>query len=186
MTRYFISIRQFDNSVRPFCSGANCFLRGKNLHSKTLRLHYGAAGQVAATEPGRKSQIVLDTGAHSRLAAGRFPLNDYGVQTFRGAINGGGQTSRTSSHNGQVVEAGLGARPQPNFLCDVGRYTFKKFRSVGEKHHRETGRLWAQSFEQAFGLRIIDGSFDVDPLIRNVVASQEVAQLVASRRPAGS
>src|SRR5271166_2334803 len=108
------------------------------------------------------------------------------MQTFGGSINGSGQTGRPPTHNRQIIKAGLGARAQPNFLCDVGGYTLKKLWPVGEEHHGEIGRLWTESFQEALGFWIIGGKLDVSPLIGGVVARQEVAQLVRSGRPAGA
>src|SRR4029077_15050394 len=105
----------------------NRFLRRQDFYSKTLSLHYGTPGQVSATQPCRKSKIVLDAGTHSSLAARRLALDNYGVQTFRSAINGGSQTSGPPTDNRQVVETGLSTRSQPNLLRDVRGNTLEQF-----------------------------------------------------------
>src|SRR5207253_7685583 len=125
VTRDLVPIHQLDDSVRSFCSDANSFLRRQDFHPETLGLYDGTPGQIAATEAGWKSKIVLNAGAHSSLAAGRFPLNHHCMQTFRGAIDGSGQTGRSSTYDRQIVEASLGARPQPYLLSDVRGHTLK-------------------------------------------------------------
>src|SRR3984957_19372391 len=69
VTRYLVSVRQLDDSVRPFDADANHFLRRQDLHSETLGLHHGPPRQIGTTESGRKSEIVLDAGAHTGLTA---------------------------------------------------------------------------------------------------------------------
>src|SRR5207244_12161134 len=127
-------------------------------------LPHRTPGQIAATEPGRKSKVVLNAGAHSSLATGRFPLNHHSVQTFRGAINGRSQTSGPASDNGKVVKTGLRPRPQAHFLRHVRRYTFEKLRPVREQHNREVARLWTYSCEQALRFRAIGRRFNIDHL----------------------
>ena len=99
VARDLVPIRQFNDSVRTFGSDADSFLRSQDFHSETTGLNDGPPGQIAATEPGGKSEIVLDARTHTRLAAGRFPLNYHGMQTFGGAINRGGQTGGPTSHD---------------------------------------------------------------------------------------
>ena len=99
VTRNLISIRQLNDSVRAFGTDADRFLR-QDLDPETLRLHDGAPGKIGAAETGRKSQIVFDAGTHPRLTAGRFALNHYGVQAFGSSVNGSGETSGASTHDG--------------------------------------------------------------------------------------
>ena len=186
VARDLVPIHQLDDPVRTFCSDADSFLRRQDFHSETLGLEHGTPGQIAATEAGGKSKIVLNAGAHSGLTAGCFPLNHYCMQTFRGAIDGSGQPGRPSADNRQIIETGLGARPQSDLLRDVGGYTLKKLRPVGKQHHGEIASLRAQCLQEAFGFRIIGGTLDVNPLIRDTVARQEVPQLIGPRRPAGA
>src|SRR4029077_5673871 len=125
-------------------------------------------------------------GTHSGLAAGRFPLDYNRVQTFRGAINSSGQTSRPSTDNRQIIKAGLGARPQPDLLRDVRGHTLKQLRPVWKKNYRETGGLWAQGIHKTLCLRIIRRRLDINPLIGDVIAREKIPQLVRARRPAGA
>src|SRR4029077_7464982 len=177
------SIRQLQDSVRRLGSNINRLLRRQNFHSKTLGLHYRTPGQIATTEPHWKPKIVLNAGAHSSLAAGRFPLDYYRVQTFRGAINGSGQTGRPSTDNRQIIKASLGASSQSDFLRNVRRDTLKQLRPPWKKNRREIRSLWAQRVQKAFGLRIVGRRLDINPLIRDVITRKKVSQLVRSRRP---
>ena len=184
MARNFVSVRQLDDPVRPFRPDADRFLRRQDFHAKTLRLHHRAPRQIAAAEPRRKSQIILDARTHSRLAAGRFPLDHHRMQAFRRAIDRRRQSRRPSAHDRQIIKVGLRPRPQPHFLGDIRRQAFQKLGSVREKHNRKTRGLRAQRLQKPLGLRIIGGNLHVDPLVRNVIARQEVAQIIRPRRPA--
>ena len=108
---------RYEPSVRT----ADGFLRRQNLHAEALRLHHRAPRKIAAAEARRKTEIIFDARTHSRLAAGRLPLDHHRVQAFRRSVNGGGQACRPSTDNRQIIEAGLRAGSQPHLLRNVGR-----------------------------------------------------------------
>src|SRR5207253_11403917 len=92
------------------------FLRSENFHSKSPGLGHGAAGEIVAAEPGRKTEVVLDARAEPGLTAGRFAFDHHRVQAFAGAIDGGSETGGAASDNGEVVEAGLRVRAETGFV----------------------------------------------------------------------
>src|SRR5262249_62393097 len=104
----------------------------------TLSLYYGTAGQIAATEADRKSQVVLDAGAHSRLPAWSFLLDHHGVQAFGSAIHSSGKPRRPSAYDRQIIKIGLRARPQTDFLSHFRRHTLDEACSIGKQHYRKT------------------------------------------------
>ena len=180
----FVSVRQLDDSVRAFRADANRFLRRQNFHSKTLGLHHRAPRQIVAAEPRWKSQIILDARTHSRLAAGRFPLDHHRVQSLGRAINRSRQARRPSAHDGQIIKIGLRPGPQSHLLGDIRRKALQKLGSVGKQHNRKIRRLRPQRLQQPLGFRIVGGNLHIDPLIRNMIARQKVAQVIRPRRPA--
>src|SRR5262245_12734809 len=126
MARDLVPVRQFNESVRSFRPDVNSLQRRKNFDAETLSLHHSAASQIAATEADRKSQVILDTGAHSRLPARSFLLNHHGVQPFGGAIHSSSKPRRPSADDRQVIKIGLRARPQSDLLSHLRRHTLEK------------------------------------------------------------
>ncbi len=58
-------------------------------------------------ETGRKAQVVLDAHAAAGLPARRRALEDYGIQSFGCAVDGGGETRRSGAHDREVVHRAL-------------------------------------------------------------------------------
>ena len=179
-----VSVGQFNEAIGAFGSHADGLLRRQNFYTKTLRLHHRAPGQIGSTEPHGESKIVLDARAHASLTAGGFALNHHRVQALGRSINGSSQAGRASTHDGQVIKVGLGACPQTNPLGYVGWDTFQKLGAVREKYDRKTSGVGPQNFQETLGFRVIGGKLDVNPLIGNSVARQEISQLVGPGRPA--
>src|SRR5580704_2445275 len=143
-----VPIRQLNNPVGAFSAGAGRFQRRQNLHSKTHRLGDCAPSQVVPTEPGGKSQIILDARTHSCLASRRFALDHHRMQTFRSSVNRGRQARGTAADNREIVEVGLRACAQPNLLGDICWHALQKFCPVGKKYDGKIGGLRSQSLHQ--------------------------------------
>ena len=109
MARDFVTIGCFNHAIRAFDAYAERFLRRENFHAKPLRLHHGAARQIATAKPHRKSQIIFDARTHAGLPARSFAFDHHRVQTFGGAVNGGGQTRGPSTDNCQIIKIRLRA-----------------------------------------------------------------------------
>src|SRR2546430_3267688 len=86
--------------------------------------------QIAASEAGRKAEVILDARTEASLAAGSFAFDDDGAQTFTGAVDRGGESRGTAAHDGEVIEISLGARTQANLVGD-GR---KRRLEIGRAH----------------------------------------------------
>src|SRR5881397_1028062 len=138
MARDLVPVRQFNESIRSFRSDVNSLQRRKNFDAETLSLYHSAASQIAATEADRKSQIILDTGTHSRLPARSFLLNHHGVQAFGGAIHSSGKPRRPSAYDSQVIKIGLRAHPKTDFFSHFRRHALEKFCSIDRKYDRKT------------------------------------------------
>src|SRR4051794_28069781 len=110
MTGELGAIAQGDEACRSFGSQRGGLLRRYDLDAEASRLRDRPSCQIGAAETGWKPKIVLDPRAHPGLAAGRLPFDEDGVQTLRGAVNGGGQPGRPAADNHQIVEgkSGLG------------------------------------------------------------------------------
>ena len=178
------AVRQLDNPVRPFDAHADRLLRRQDFHPETLRLHHRAARQVVAAETVRESQVVFDARTHSRLPARRFALDHHRVQSFRRAINGGRQSGRPSTHDRQIVEVGLRPRPQPD---PSARPPPARCPAAWSRRETAPPADWQRLRPSASSSRLVSGSlaesFDVNPLVRDMIARQEIPQLVGARRP---
>src|SRR5207248_6134556 len=89
-------------------------LRREDLHAEAPCLRHRAPRQVAAGEPGREAEVVLDARAGPRLPAGRFTLDEHGVESFGGAVDRGGEPSRPATDDDEVVEWPLGTGAPAN------------------------------------------------------------------------
>ena len=65
------------------------------------------------------------------------------MQSLRCAVNGSGQTSRTSTYDREIVEAGLGASTHAYLLCNFCRSAVQNLGAIGEQHDREFTRIAA-------------------------------------------
>ena len=61
--------------------------RAREVGAELLRLHDGSLGEVAAGDPGRKPEVVLDARAGPCLASDGGHLDDQGLQSLGGAID---------------------------------------------------------------------------------------------------
>src|SRR5437879_6362494 len=78
-------------TTRVWRSDAARRLRGAQLHAGPLGLHHRPAGQVRAAEALRKTEIVLDARAGTRLAARGFALDHQRAQPLGSAVDRRGQ-----------------------------------------------------------------------------------------------
>ena len=182
----FISVRQFNYAIRTFCANAHRFLRRQDFHAEPLRLDHCAAREIAAAQSHWESQIIFDARTHSGLAAGSFAFNHHGVQALGGTIHGCRESRRAAAYNRQIVEIRLGPRLQTNALRDVRRYALEQFGPIRKKYDRQARSLWTKYLEQTFRFWIIGRGFDIDPLIGNTIARQEIAKFIGLGRPARS
>src|SRR5262249_31888638 len=133
-----VPVRQFNESIRSFRSDVDSLQRRKNFDAETLSLVHSAASQVAATEADRKSQIILDTGTHSRSPACTFLPNHHVEQPYETTIHSSGKPRRPSAYDRQLIKIGLRTRPQTDFLSHFRRYTLEESCSIGKQHDRKT------------------------------------------------
>ncbi len=70
----------------------------------------GPPGQVAAPDPGREAQVVLDPGALPGLAPDGLPLDEHRLQALGAAVDGGAQPGGAAAHHDEVVEREVGRR----------------------------------------------------------------------------
>src|SRR5437763_922211 len=74
-----------------------------------------AAGEFGAADPGRESEVVLNSSGSARLASERRALDDQRVESLGGAIDGGGEAGAPASDHEQVdflARRQLAADPQ--------------------------------------------------------------------------
>ena len=156
----------------------------QQLRAEAARLGHGAPRQVGPAEADREAKVVLDPRALARLPTRRLPLEQQRLEALRGAVDGGGQASRPAADDDEVVEGllGAGAEADPLGDLDVGR--LRQGRAVGEDDHRQAsagGALAAHRLDQTAALLV---GLDVEPAVGDLVARQELADLVGTGRPA--
>ena len=186
MTGDFRAVGEFQVAIRAVDANAGDFLWSKNLDTKTLCLRHGAAGEVAASESGRKTQIIFDARAEAGLATGGFTFDDDGAQALAGAIDGRCKSGGATADNGEIVEISLSAGAEANLVGDGRERRLGETRAIGKQNEREGSRLRTKRIHEAAHFRVAFGKLDVNPLIRNLIARQKIAQLVRAIGPAGA
>jgi hypothetical protein len=76
--------------------------RAGEVGAELLRLHDRPLGQLAARDPGREPEVVLDPRAGSCLAADRDHLDTQGPKPLGGAVDRGGQAGRAPTDDHEV------------------------------------------------------------------------------------
>ena len=156
-------------------------LRRQHLGAEARRLGQRAARQVGAAQPGRESQVVLDSRRRAGLAPGRLALDEQGREPLRGAVDGGGQTRRPASGDHQVVVRQRRVRPQPDPLGDLRVRRPDEVAAVGEDDERLVQRIHAGARGQGDRLGV---GLDVEPAVRELVPGEVVLDGVPTNRPA--
>ena len=155
-------------------------LRSEDLGTESPRLSQSPAGQVAPGQPRGKPKVVLDARAHARLPSGSFGLDQQRAEPLRGPVHGRGQPGRARPHDHEVVVGELcllGHADAGRNLRDRGSLDDS---AVGEHHQRQACAL-PRGLHYRSGLI---GDFDVEPLVGDLVAPEEVLKLMRGRRPA--
>ncbi len=146
--------------------------RARDAGAKSLRLDHCPLGEVAAGDPRRKPQVILDARTASCLASDYGHLDDQGAQSFRGAIDCRRETSwpRTDDEEveaafGKAVDGQAEILRQPSW----GRAAQDRTR---DDHDRQLARRDTQLAQQ-----MVDSSVAVrvQPLMGDPVARQELA-----------
>lgn len=153
---------------------------GEDLGTQSPRLSQPPSGQVAPGQPGGKPKVVLDARAHARLPAGSLGLDQQRAEPLRGPVHGRGQPGRTRPHDHQVVVAELGILGHADAGCNLRDRGSLDDSAVGEHHQRQACAL-PRGLHHLPGLI---GDFDVEPLVGDLVAPEEVLKLMRRRRPA--
>ena len=133
------------------------------------RLGHGQGGEVAAGDPGRKPQVVLDAGAGARLAAGQLRLHGQRGEPLGGAVDRGGQPGRPGADDDEI-EAALRDRldGQAQMLGDHAGSGPADDGRAGQ-HHRQVGAGQVEFVDEAFDVGL---GLGVEPLVGQPVAGQ--------------
>ncbi len=78
-----------------------------------------AARQIASTQARREAKIVFDARTQARLSTGGLAIDHHRLQSLRGSVDRGRQTSGTAADNREVIELRVGAGLQPDFLGEL-------------------------------------------------------------------
>ena len=175
------AVGELDDLVVVLHAHAGDGLRPEQLGAEALGLGQGAAGELRAAEAVGKAQVVFDGRALAGLAAGRAALDHQRAQPFGRAINGRAQAGGAGAHDDEIVEGRAGAGAQPDFFGQLGGGGLEQVAAVGHQDDGQVGDGALKLFEQHAGL--IAG-LDVEPVIRDLIAGQEIFQVVGLGRPA--
>ena len=153
-------------------------LLSKHLGAEAAGLREGAAREVGSTDAGRKPEVVLDLGAGAGLAAGRVVLDEQGAQPLRSAVDRRGQPRGTRADDHEIVEGQARPRLHADLFGQLAVRRGDEIAAVGEEEDRQLRRV-AERADQLPRRRVL---VDVDPLIGDLIAGQELLHGVAPRR----
>jgi hypothetical protein len=163
--------------VRSLDAQTGYLLRCDQLRPEAVRLHDRASGEVPSAQTLGKTEVVLDARAHAGLSARRLAFDEGGAQTLGGPVDRRRQTGRTAAHDDQIVEG----QPGTDQEADLGRDLLVGRRDQDLALRQDDDRQFAGvgvDVELGRRLRI---RLDVDPQIRNLIAGEEIAQVVRGR-----
>ena len=155
--------------------------REQERRSEDPRLLVGALRELGPAQPTREAEVVADAGARACLAADRLALDDERAQSFRGCIDRRGESRRAGPDDHDVELAGLvelSSHPGP-VLREILRLRVDERRPVRKDDHWNVGSGLPAGAEQLDSLGRIAGM----ECMRHAVSREEIAQLVAARRP---
>ena len=145
---------------------------------EAARLQRRFRGQLAAADPGREAEVVLDPRARPGLAARRPGLDHQRPQSLRAAVDRRRQSGRPGAEDDQVEALAVDLGAQAQLTRDLRRR--------GVAHHgprvEEDRRFLArdlQPLEHLVGLGI---GVDVVPVDREEVAFEQVAHFEGAAR----
>src|SRR5438874_10970964 len=70
---------------------------------ETIRLELRAVREIAAADPSREAEEVLNQRRCARLSARGIALQDHCIESFRSGVDGCGQTGRSSANNRYIA-----------------------------------------------------------------------------------
>src|SRR5262249_28580607 len=136
------------------------------LDAEALRLCQGTSSEILATEAGRKAQIVLNAGAHASLPPRSFTFDQHRLESFRSAVDSGGQAGRPGANDDEVIEGLFSFHAKTDFFCDLERGRLNQRGPIRKDHHGQLiftgmGRLEERT---RFGILL-----NVEPLVWDLV-----------------
>ena len=138
------------------------------------RLDRGSLGQLAAGDPGRKAEIVLDPSGGAGLTAGGDCVDSLNVEALRGRVEGSGEPTGPRTHDHDVAQRGRragGAEADRSSELGVARIS-QDLPSSGDRH-RGLVRLDGEAVEKRIRVLVV---LEIDPLVGHSVPRQELAQ----------
>ena len=118
---------------------------GRGAGAELARLGDRAAGQLAAADPGREAEVVLDPPRGAGLAAEHGALDDQRVEALRGAVDGGAEAGRAAAEDQQVdLLARLQLEPDPQRPRELAVARPPQLAAAGQADERDLGRRRAR------------------------------------------
>ena len=163
--------------------------RSKRLHlaheqegrAEDPRLLVRALCELGARDPAREAEVVPDARARACLASDRLALHDEGAKPLRRRVDGRREPGRPGADDRDLegLRRGfeLGGNPVPAGKLRVRR--IDEHVSAGQEHDRALRRVQPCLVERVAPLRRVARMEGV----RNAVAGEQVAELVAALRP---
>ena len=172
------AVAQREMLVARVDSDAGHFEGRQKFGAEPLRLCQGAAREFTAADAGREAEIVLDPRAGAGLAARRMAIDEQRAQTFRRAVHRRREAGRPGADDDQIVDVVGGCQRPAKALGDLPRLRIAEERTILEEQERQALGAHRRRVEQRARLGI---ALDVDPVIRQEAAGEEVLDRVRSR-----
>src|SRR5439155_16472498 len=176
----FTTIAQGNTLVTPVQRHSRDGHGDQEFRTKTLRLSHSPACQLAATDAGGKPQIVFDSRTRACLASWPMSIKEESPDSLGRAINCGGQTGWTGSHDHKVIHIVGSCCCQAEVFRDFLQVRISKHRSVLQNDCGQLTKAHLRYFEETPRIRI---ALSIQPSIRNEIARKKILHLMRAGRP---
>src|SRR5262249_47037339 len=140
--------------------------------AKLLCLGVGACGKLSARNPGRKSEVVLDSRTQARLSSRRAGLDHQHIESLGSGIDGRRKTSRSGADDDDIAPVGvIDPLIKAETLGDFLIAGILEHRLAAADHNRYLGRFEVKASEQFPNIGVM---VKVEILKRVTIAGQEL------------
>ena len=152
-------------SRRPVDLEGDGLACGDQLGPEFLGLPARSVRELVAGDAVGEAQVVLDAGTLPGLTAGGGALDQHGLESLRGAVDGGGQPGRSAADHDKVVEVLRRHGGQAQRRSEIGVRRIDEGLALLGDDHGQRHTVLACRFEQSLALGLVRAKPGVVQLI---------------------
>ena len=164
-----LAARQLDRIVAVVAGQAGGLGWNDQARAQPPRLEDGALSQLASRDPCREPKVVLDPRRRAGLSAERDRVDRLRVESFRGAVERGGEASWSTADDDQVAHRRrLTMRTETEHRCELRIGGVAEHASAAD-HDRRLCLRDPDGPQQRVGFLVV---LEVHPVIRHAVTGE--------------